>query len=114
MSQESFWYWLFIIVIPLLGLWYFVSNIRASGMSSYAFYRTAALLQGVPFFIITLVFVLFPHLGIALFFLAYITNGLGKIWALAQEEKAKQNDPTRWEVWRLKRAGLSLWNRLFL
>ena len=114
MSQESFWYWLALIVIPLLGLWYFVSNIRASVISGYSFYIATALLQGVPFFLVSILFVFFPNTGIALFFLAYIPNQLGKFWNSLQERKARENDPARWEVWQMKRAKLSTWNRLFL
>lgn len=114
MSQESFWYWLFLIVVPLLGLWYCVSNIRASTMSGYAFYRIAAFLQGVPFFLAAILFVFRPKAGIALFFLPYIVNGLGKTWISLQEKKANQKDPARWAAWQAKRAGLSKWNKLFL
>ncbi len=114
MPQENFWYWLTLVVIPLLGLWYLVSNLRARVISGYSFYTIAALLQGVPYFLVVILFVLFPTTGIALFFLAYITNGLGKVWMSLQEQAARQNDLPKWEGWQLKRSKLSKWNRLFL
>ena|SRR5689334_7321878 len=106
MAQESFWYWLTLIVFPLLGLWHFVSNIRASVISGYTFYVTAALLQGLPFFVVAILLAFFPNTGIILFFLAYIPSQIGKTWASLQERNAKQSDPTKWETWQIKREKL--------
>ncbi len=48
MPQESLWYWLVLIIYPLLGLWYLISNMRARAISGYPFCGIAALWQSIP------------------------------------------------------------------